>query len=147
MDAIEDITTVIDRLDKQRVCLEEVKMYIVELEQYQCDDNLDDFLTDGIVYRAVEECIVNCLKKHEDILQPFARSVLQFVERLDYCTNKLIDPPIRIVLISAMLKTVKVTKQYEDQLKRRDYTTFFEELASDVCATKNSAKRTRTNQK
>ena len=145
MSIVDDINNAIDRLDKQRKDLKKAKYLANELVQYQCDnDNLDDFLFEKFeedIFFEIENRIGKALMRLSTPLMVYY--TLKFMENLDDDSNEITDPPIRSLLTSSILKTVKHTKQHEDQLKTCDYAGFFKQLAYEVCVTKKSAKRSR----
>ena len=145
MSIVDDINNAIDRLDKQRKDLKKAKYLANELVQYQCDnDNLDDFLFEKFeedIFFEIENRIGKALMRLSTPLMVYY--TLKFMENLDDDSNEITDPPIRSLLTTAILKTVKHTKQHEEQLEKHDYAGFFKQLASEVCVTKKSAKRSR----
>ena len=128
-----NITDAFKYMDKERACLEEAKAYVIELEKYQCDDSLGDYVSDGPMFWDIIEPNIEQLQNRNDVLHPIVRPILKYIKGIHHHTNRLTNPALHILLIMVMLKTVKRTQKYIDQLKNNDYSVFFDQLARDLC--------------
>ena len=129
-----NITDAFEYMDKERACLEEAKAYVIELEKYQYDDNLGDYVSNGpIFWNIIAQDVSKQLQNHNDVLHPIVQSILKYIKSIHYSTNQLTNPALHILLFMVMLKTVKRTQEYIDQLKNNDYLVFFDQLARDLC--------------